>query len=47
MKYYKTWQLAFMDFIREHGDEFQDSYNLSVEFESVLRQNRAKAFYMV
>lgn len=40
MKTYSTWQEAFVDFIRAYGHNYDDSYNLAVEFEQHLTTNR-------
>lgn len=39
MKYYRTWQEAFKDFIEYYGHNFKDSYNLAAEFEQQVGKN--------
>lgn len=39
MKYYKTWQDAFKDFLELYGHNYADSYNLAAEFEEHLDKN--------
>lgn len=46
MKYYSTWQEAFIDFINKHGSEYEDSYNLAVEFEQQLHKNVKGVYFM-
>lgn len=46
MKYYKTWQEALVDFTKTYGHLHKDSYNLLIEFESNLFQNKNGSFYM-
>jgi hypothetical protein len=46
MKYYKTWQEAFIDFIKRSGNEFDDSYNLTAEFEYKLGRNVRGTYYI-
>ena len=45
MKYYKTWQEALIEFVRIHGEDFKDSYNLTAEFEQKVKQNIHGAWY--
>ena len=47
MKYYSDWQTAFIEFIMHFGKEFEDSYNLAMEFERHLHQNRKGTYYIV
>lgn len=47
MKYYKTWQEAFIEFIERFGHNYEDSYNLSVEFELHLNKNKRGVYYIV
>ena len=44
---YRTWQEAFMQFIRKYGHNYEDSYNMAVEFEMHLRQNRLGVYYLL
>lgn len=46
MKYYKTWQEAFIDFINHFGHNYKDSYNLAAEFEEKLGQNIKGVYFM-
>lgn len=46
MKYYKTWQAALVDFIELFGHNFEDSYNLTAEFELMLKRNIKGVWYM-
>ena len=46
MKYYSEWQDALLDFIKYYGHNYPDSYNLMVEFEEHLKQNKLGAYYM-
>ena len=47
MKYYSTWQAAFIEFIERYGSNYEDSYNLSVEFELHLKQNKNGAYFII
>lgn len=46
MKYYSTWQEALLDFIERYGHNYQDSYNLTAEFEQKVKQNAKGVWYM-
>lgn len=46
MKYYSTWQAAFVEFIEKFGHNYPDSYNLSVEFELHLRKNKLGTYFI-
>lgn len=46
MTYYSTWQEAMLDFIRLYGQDYEDSYNLAVEFEQHLKRNRMGAWFI-
>lgn len=46
MKYYSTWQEAFIDFINKHGSDYDDSYNLAAEFEEKLGKNIKGVYYI-
>lgn len=46
MRYYSSWQAAFMDFIELFGREFPNSYTLAEEFELHLQQNINGAYFM-
>jgi hypothetical protein len=46
MRYYKTWQEAFIDFINEFGHNYKDSYNLAAEFEEKLGRNSRGVYFM-
>lgn len=46
MRYYKTWQEAFKDFIERFGHNYEDSYNLAAEFEQQLNKNIKGVYYM-
>ncbi len=46
-QYYNHWQDAFVVFIEQYGHNYQDSYNLAVEFEMHLRKNRLGCFYLL
>ncbi len=43
---YKTWQEAYIAFIKQYGDSYKDAYNMSVEFEMHLRQNRHGVYFL-
>jgi hypothetical protein len=45
MKYYKTWQEAFISFTERYGHNFDDSYNLAAEFEEHLYKNKNGTYY--
>ncbi len=47
MTYYSNWQDAFIDFIKRFGHNYGDSYNLAVEFESYLNQNKKGTYFIV
>lgn len=46
MRYYKTWQEAFMDFIARYGHNYCDSYNLASEFEQQVSRNAKGIWYL-
>lgn len=46
MKYYRTWQEAFKDFITIYGHNFEDSYNLTAEFEEALGKNSKGVYFL-
>lgn len=46
MKYYKTWQEAFLDFITKYGSNYEEPYNLTAEFELQLKQNIHGSYFM-
>lgn len=46
MKYYKTWQEAFLEFISLYGHNYKDSYNLAAEFEQHLQKNNKNVYYL-
>lgn len=46
MKYYQTWQAALVDFIHWYGHNYQDSYNLMVEFEQRLGKNTKGTWFL-
>jgi len=46
MTYFKTWQDAFMVFIRTYGDNYVDAYTLTADFEHLLQQNIKGSYYM-
>lgn len=46
MKYYKTWQEAFKDFIDHFGHNYEDAYNLVSEFEQQLNRNVKGVYFM-
>jgi hypothetical protein len=46
MTYYSTWQEAFIDFIKQYGNNFKDAYNLTMEFENELKQNIKGTYFM-
>ncbi len=43
---YKTWQDAFMAFIRQYGHNYHDSYNLAAEFEQHVTKNRLGVYFL-
>lgn len=47
MTYYKSWQEALQDFIAKYGHNFEDPYNLTMEFEIQLKRNIKGAYYML
>ena len=47
MNTYSTWQEVFIQFIEQFGHNYKDSYNLAVEFEAHLRQNRLGRYYLI
>lgn len=47
MKYYSTWQEAFIEFIKRFGQNYLDSYNLAMEFETHLNRNKKGVYYIV
>ncbi len=47
MKYYRTWQEAFIDYIKLRGHEYVDSYNLSAEFEEALGRNIKGVWFLL
>jgi hypothetical protein len=46
MKYYKTWQEAFIEFVKLFGHQYSDSYNLAAEFEEKLGKNIKGVYFM-
>ena len=46
MKYYSTWQEAFIDFIKLYGDNYLDSYPLTEDFELRLKQNLHGTYFI-
>lgn len=46
MRYYKTWQDAFIDFVKQYGHNYTDSYNLAVEFEDQLGKNIHGVYFL-
>ena len=48
MKFYSEWQDALMDFIRQHGKEYEEGelYALIMEFEQHLQKNARGAYFM-
>lgn len=46
MKYYATWQEAFLDFIERFGHNYKDSYTLAAEFENNLNKNAKGTYYI-
>lgn len=46
MKYYKTWQEAFIDFIERFGHNYEESYTLTAEFEEKLNKNNKGVYYI-
>lgn len=46
MKYYTSWQEALQEFIATYGHNFEDPYNLIVEFELDLKQNVNGAYFI-
>lgn len=46
MKYYRSWQDALQDFISRYGANYQDPYNLMVEFEEQLKKNIKGVYFM-
>ena len=47
MKYYSNWQDALISFITKYGHNYEDAYNLIVEFELELKQNIKGAYYII
>ena len=43
---YRTWQDAFIVFVRDYGHNYSDSYNMTVEFEAHLRRNRQGMYFL-
>jgi len=46
MKYYSTWQEALIDFIKHYGQEYEDGYNLLMEFEERVKQNTVGTWFI-
>lgn len=46
MKYYKTWQEAFLEFVTRFGSDYEDSYTLSTDFEERLGKNIKGVWYI-
>ncbi len=46
MTTFRTWQEAYMQFIRLFGHNYTDSYNMNVEFEAHLRRNRLGRYFL-
>lgn len=46
MKYYSTWQDAFIDFIKQYGHNYAVSWNLAEEFEQQLGKNRHGKYFL-
>lgn len=46
MKYFSSWQEAFMWFVNKYSHNFEDSYNLSAEFELQLKQNSRGTYFL-
>lgn len=46
MKYYSTWQEAFIEFIQLYGHNYQVAWNLAEEFEMQLGKNRQGRYFL-
>lgn len=46
MKYYSKWQDALVDFIAQYGHNYEDAYNLIIEFELQLKRNIKGTYFM-
>jgi hypothetical protein len=46
MKYFSSWQEAYKWFVNRYVDNYEDSYNLSAEFELQLKQNSRGAYFI-
>lgn len=47
MKYYSTWQQALSEFIQRYGHNYEDGYNLVVEFENKLQKNVHGVYFII